>query len=69
MLQEIRLLLGGEAWDPVLVASAAGIPAKLYNCRLVDPSPLLQATSSSFSASHTRWGEEEEHQGNSANSG
>ena len=30
VLQELRLLLGGETWDPVLVSSTAGVPAKLF---------------------------------------
>lgn len=41
ILQEVRLLLGGEAWDPVLVASAAGIPSKLCKITCSPATPAL----------------------------
>lgn len=56
VLQEVRLLLGGEAWDPVL-ASAAGIPAKLCRCSLAPPPPHSQSPAAS--ATHARGGDEE----------
>jgi hypothetical protein len=49
VLQEARLLLGGEAWDPVLVASSSGVPSKLCRVRRGGGHlpPLLSSGSSS----------------------
>mmetsp|Transcript_22021 Transcript_22021/g.37276 ORF Transcript_22021/g.37276 Transcript_22021/m.37276 type:complete len:3228 (-) Transcript_22021:12-9695(-) len=48
VLQELRLLLGGEDWDPVLVAGAVGVPSKL--CRITCPPPSLSSFTSSASS-------------------